>query len=260
MAGTASPCQAHGGQPGSRAPAVSAGWSYGATCTGPRAQGALHRPFAWGGLHRQCKPFAWGSLPMFAQGELHGECKPFACGICTGQFAQATCKGQFAQAVCTDHLHDAVCMGFCTGHLHRVLRTGSWHRFFAQGSLHGAFAQACLQRTFAQTGIRWTDIPWGRRSLRAGLFNFTSKFSNLTPSPETFRDAPQVVPPHPGLASRGDGTGLESRSLPVDVPLSGRTNGRDCGRPPQGFPVPENIAAFLEQQSPAGLAKRFATN
>lgn len=215
--------------------------------------------------------------------------------ICTGQFAQATCKGRFAQAVYTDRLHNAVCVGICTGHLHRVLCTGSWHRFFAQGSLHGAFAQAslhgqfkpfawgictarfargrsheeylhgpvckgCLQRTFAQSGIRWTDIPWGRRSLRAGLFNFTSKFSNLTSSPETFRDAPQVVPLHPGLASRGDGTGPESRSLPVDVPLSGRTNGRDRGRPPQGFPVPENIAAFLEQQSPAGLAKRFAAN
>lgn len=235
MAGTASPCQAHGGQPGSQSPAVSAGWSHGATCTRPFAQGGLHRLFAravcTGRLHRAS---CTGSA-----NHLHAA---FAQAVCTGQFAQATCKGQFAQAVYTDRLH---------GHLHRVLCTGSWHRFFAQGSLHGAFAH---------TGIRWTDIPWGRRSLRAGLFNFTSKFSNLTSSPETFRDAPQVVPLHPGLASRGDGTGPESRSLPVDVPLSGRTNGRDCGRPPQGFPVPENIAAFLEQQSPAGLAKRFATN
>lgn len=208
--------------------------------TGQPAQGHLHKAVCTGRLHGAvCTGRLHRASCTGSANHLHAA---FAQAVCTGQFAQATCKGQFAQAVYTDRLH---------GHLHRVLCTGSWHRFFAQGSLHGAFAQ---------TGIRWTDIPWGRRSLRAGLFNFTSKFSNLTSSPETFRDAPQVVPPHPGLASRGDGTGPESRSLPVDVPLSGRTNGRDCGRPPQGFPVPENIAAFLEQQSPAGLAKRFATN
>ena len=199
---------------------------HGAVCTGQFARGSLHRPFARGSLHRP-----------FARGGLHGQRKPRARGICPGGLHGAVCTGRFTQEVCPGHLHESVrtgrfaqgslrrdglhrqckpfARGTCRGHLHGAVCTGRLHRPFGRGALHRAVCTdpshraACTGRlpgAFAQTGSRLTDAPWGHRSLRAGLLTFTSQFSNLTlsapPPPKTFGDAPQVVPPHPGLASR----------------------------------------------------------
>lgn len=109
---------------------------------------------------------------------------------------------------------------------------GAWHAHTAQG-----ICTDPLHVEFLQPGTRQMPLPEDPAHSEWDVLLNQANFPNSGSS-----QALGVLPVCPPILAWPPGakrTGLESRLLPVDVPLLGRTN-RDSSHTPQGFPSPEH--------------------
>lgn len=159
-------------------------------------------------------------------------------------------------------LAPAACTGLCT----QGARTG----WIVQGARVEQCARGGLHRRCARGPVHPTSlfffflVPDPAGIGLPGEHTGVAGHSGVLPNhPRAPRGAATAASLHPPGASDGpaDKKGLESRPLPVDVPLSGRTNGPGTAAVVllKDFPSPRTSRPSWNN-SPAGLAKILVAN